>query len=135
MGIFPAHIREEDKAVQTVMEHCLMAAKIAGDALQGVGLKHTAYLAGLLHDMGKMTEEFRTYIQKAANGEPVRRGSVNHTFAGCRFLLENFHKSSSDPYSYVTSEILAYAVGAHHTRATNSPGSIFIERSSIKRGV
>lgn len=114
MNIFPAHIRETDGAMQTVSEHCRETAAYAKKALQDIRLGNTAYLAGLLHDMGKMTEEFSAYIQKAANGQPVRRGSVNHTFAGCRYLLESYHNRKSRPFSFITAEILAYAIGAHH---------------------
>ena len=114
MNSFPAHIRETDRAIQTVSEHCLGTAAYAQKALQDINLGNAAYLAGLLHDMGKMTEEFNTYIQKSANGETVRRGSVNHTFAGCRYLLEKYHKDISNQSSFVAAEILAYAIGAHH---------------------
>lgn len=114
MNIFPAHIRETDGAMQTVSEHCRETAAYAKKALKDISLGNTAYFAGLLHDMGKMTEEFSAYIQKAANGESVRRGSVNHTFAGCRYLLESYHNEKSRPFSFITAEILAYAIGSHH---------------------
>lgn len=114
MNIFPAHIRETDGAMQTVSEHCRETAAYAKKALKDISLGNTSYFAGLLHDMGKMTEEFSAYIQKAANGESVRRGSVNHTFAGCRYLLESYHNEKSRPFSFITAEILAYAIGSHH---------------------
>lgn len=114
MNIFPAHIRETDGAMQTVSEHCRETAAYAKKALKDISLGNTAYFAGLLHDMGKMTKEFSAYIQKAANGEPVRRGSVNHTFAGCRYLLESYHNGQLRPFSFITAEILAYAIGSHH---------------------
>lgn len=43
----------------------------------------------------------------------MKRGSVNHTFAGTRLLLERYHTKPED-YADVVSEILALAVGAHH---------------------
>ncbi|MEG2930858.1 MAG: winged helix-turn-helix domain-containing protein [Ruthenibacterium sp.] len=50
----------------------------------------------------------------AAAGGPVRRGSVNHTFAGARFALERWHNSAQPTCQSMTAELLAFAVAAHH---------------------
>lgn len=63
---------------------------------------------------GKFSENFKNYIEKAADGEKVQRGSVNHTFAGVRFLLEKHSDEQLSGFSDIVLEILAYAVGAHH---------------------
>lgn len=42
------------------------------------------------------------------------RGSVNHTFAGCRLLLERYHPHCSDPMRMLAAELLTVAVGSHH---------------------
>ncbi len=79
-----------------------------------VGLKKTAYLAGLLHDLGKYKVEFREYLEKAAKGEKVKKGSVNHTFAGVIYLFEQYQHEKTDKFDRLTSEVIAYAIGAHH---------------------
>ena len=109
-----AHIAPDDRE-QTVEEHCQNAAKIAEEALLPIGLGKTAYLAGLLHDTGKFKEEFTVYLQKAVREENAVRGSVNHTFAGVRYLLEQWHGAGEEfVESDLTAELLAYAVGGHH---------------------
>lgn len=94
---------------QTVAEHCRSTAKFAEKCLETAGLSQAAYLAGLLHDAGKCKEEFQLYIKDGG-----RRGSVNHTFAGCRMILERFHGEFSQRLEDVTAELLAYAIAAHH---------------------
>ncbi len=113
---YPAHIRKVDgkKYIQTVEEHCRGVAEIAAELLRDIGLEKTAYLAGIIHDLGKFSENFKNYIEKAADGEKVQRGSVNHTFAGVRFLLEKHSDEQLAGFSDIVLEILAYAVGAHH---------------------
>ena len=113
---YPAHIRKVDgkKYIQTVEEHCHGVAEIAAELLSDIRLDKTAYLAGIIHDLGKFSENFKNYIEKAADGEKVQRGSVNHTFAGVRFLLEKHSYKQLSGFSDIVLEILAYAVGAHH---------------------
>lgn len=113
---YPAHIRRfgEGFEYQSVAEHCRHVAVYAAVSLRAVGLYSTGYLAGLLHDMGKNTSVFRTYIEKASRDEPVVKGSVNHTFAAVIYLLERYHVNNSPGYPTLTCEILAFAVGSHH---------------------
>lgn len=113
---YPAHIRNVDgkKYIQTVEKHCHGVAEIAAELLSDIGLEKTAYLAGMVHDLGKFSENFKNYIEKAADGEKVQRGSVNHTFAGVRFLLEKHSDEQLSGFSDIVLEIIAYAVGAHH---------------------
>ena len=69
---FPAHINK-DGTVQTVGQHCKNTAELSKMDLCKLGLADTAYLAGLLHDAGKCTDKFRSYIEKASRGENVYR--------------------------------------------------------------
>lgn len=115
---YPAHIRidaDGTKTVQSCADHSINSAKYASAVLETVELSQSAYLAGLLHDCGKFKNEFQTYLEKAASGDPVYRGRVVHTFAGARYLLERFHTHSGELTLEDTAcEMLAYAVGAHH---------------------
>ena len=114
---YSAHIRVNSvgfKMSQTCTEHSRSAAQYAGEALRGSHLQNTAYLAGLIHDMGKYKCSFQNYLEHQVNGETLSRGSVIHTFAGVKYILNRYHKEEKRPYQNMTSELLAYAVGAHH---------------------
>ncbi|MCR5624231.1 MAG: CRISPR-associated helicase Cas3' [Lachnospiraceae bacterium] len=114
-----AHITKDkqgEEVKQSLKEHSLNTANYAKDALKGTGFESCAYLAGILHDMGKAKEEFQDYLIKGYNGEKVVRGSVNHTFAGVIYLLEKYHilSTKDDRYKCLTAEILSFAIGSHH---------------------
>ena len=115
-----AHIRttEDGQRIQTVEEHCRNVANITAKNLVTLDLYHTGYLAGLLHDIGKCTHLFDEYIKASFKGEIVRRGSVNHTFAGVIFLFERYFcinaKTKDDILRNLTCEIISYSIGAHH---------------------
>lgn len=111
---FYAHKREtEDGAVayQTLREHSEQTAQYASTCLKCCKLDKSAYFAGILHDVGKYKAEFQNYLEE---GDESKRGSVNHTFAGCRYILEKFHGQRAARVEDVTAEIVAYAAGAHH---------------------
>lgn len=114
---FPAHIKFDNGYIeQTCTEHSRCAAEISGAVLEKSGLSGCGYFAGLLHDLGKFKPSFKEYIIAASHGENVQRGSVVHTFAGVRYILEHFHSKNTNNLSYddIAAEILAYSVGAHH---------------------
>ena len=111
-----AHItvRSGMRIEQSLSEHCVQTAKYAAERLQSIGFFHMAYLAGLLHDMGKATKRYNDYLEDAFSGKPVVRGSVNHTFAGVIYLFEKYHNKESSAESQLATEILSYAFGGHH---------------------
>lgn len=109
-----AHKRETvdgETVCQTVWAHLAGAARRAAECLRSVGLESAAYLAALLHDVGKFTTDFQQYL---AEGDRSARGRVIHSFQGCRYLLEQFHHETDPIQSIIASELLAFAVGAHH---------------------
>lgn len=113
---YPAHIRLDSNKqyiVQSVEEHCKNVANIAKDILSPVGYGNIAYLAGVLHDIGKFTPNFSDYIWRAARGEDVRRGSVNHTFAAVRYIMFQYTYGKNCVLDFMY-EFLSVAMASHH---------------------
>ncbi len=110
-----AHLTKKDevRVEQSLRKHCVQTAEYASVSLKDIGFYHMAYLAGLLHDMGKATRKYNDYLEDAFAGKQVVRGSVNHTFAGVIYLLENYC-SESILQKKLAVEIIGYAIGAHH---------------------
>ncbi len=135
MECFLAHIRRdqagEDEAVQTAKAHCRKTAEYAGRTMEMAGLSAAGYLAGLVHDAGKYTSQFQMYLR---DGEG-RRGSVNHTFAGVRLLLERFFTEDGFSVNFwpwrpavITACSTAWTAKGKAAFATGSPGPIPVMR-------
>ena len=111
---FIAHIRKEKDTdiIQTITKHCQKTAKYCSETTKALGLENLGYYVGIIHDAGKFSNEFQEYIKKAANGENVRRGSVNHTFAAVAYTLKQFH--NDELHKQLTAELAAWTIGSHH---------------------
>ena len=66
-----AHRRKQDGAVQSLEEHLLGVAEIAKSFATKIGLEEQGELIGLLHDLGKYSKEFQTYLTCTANPLPT----------------------------------------------------------------
>ena len=86
-----AHMRKSDYKIQTVQEHLTLVSLLAKEYGEKAGFSSMAELAGFLHDMGKNTKAFSTYIQNAVKetGEPLER--IDHSSAGAKYLYENYY--------------------------------------------
>lgn len=114
---FIAHIRESDRHIQSVAEHLLGVKVLAESYGEKIGVKHIAGLAGMLHDLGKYTDEFRDYILEAVENpeHPPKRGSVDHSTAGGKFLYDKLHKGEPSRTRWILAEIVGNAIISHHS--------------------
>lgn len=118
MGMkYIAHIREKDKQIQTVEEHLLEVKELAESFGDKIGVKHIAGLAGMLHDMGKYTEEFRNYILAAVFHPETApaRGTVDHSTAGGKLLYDLYHTKNIKEIPARLAEIVGNAIISHHS--------------------
>lgn len=127
MNNFIAHIRGNDGVEQLLVNHLKEVQQIAEDIGQKIGIPHVTGLAGMLHDMGKYSDDFQNYLREAvANPDnPPKRGSVNHSTAGGKFLMERYHKSfqPNTKVSPLLIESVANAIYSHHGQLLDMVGT------------
>ena len=67
-------------------------------------------IGGKLHDIGKLTEVFNNYIHNVGNS---KRGDIDHSFAGAKFLLENF-SGADKSFEQKTAALIGRVILTHH---------------------
>jgi CRISPR-associated endonuclease/helicase Cas3 len=105
---FYAHSVEGHEAVvwQSLSGHLLAVSDLAAQFAKAFDGGHLAACAGLLHDLGKYTEEFQARLR----GSPHK---VDHSTWGARVVLERYK-----PWG----QLLAYAIAGHHAGLANGEG-------------
>ena len=86
---------------QPLAAHLAQVAALAGCRGARFGAEQAAFLAGLLHDLGKYTRGFQRRLE---GGE-----RVDHASAGARAVLDR-----AAPRDRRMAELIAYAIAGHH---------------------
>ena len=106
-----AHLKRDENNIvksQTIKEHSFNVAYRTANKLKKLNLYNIGMVVGLLHDMGKCSNDFQNYVKNGGT-----RGSVIHTFQGLKYVCENLGDNGS-LYEMIARDICAYAIGAHH---------------------
>jgi CRISPR-associated endonuclease/helicase Cas3 len=98
---------------QSVKGHSENTARLCCRTLQKIGFNSLGFLVGIIHDMGKLSDEFQEYILKD-NG--ALRGSVNHSAAAAEYIYNNFYINEQDLKRRLTAQLIIDAVYSHHGR-------------------
>ncbi len=118
-----AHQRKIDGAVQKLEDHLLGVADIAKSFAVKIGLKEQGELVGLLHDLGKYSNEFQVYLKSAVGlinpdeddfvDARGLRGKVDHSTAGAQLVWEELSKQGSA--GLIAGQVLALCIASHHS--------------------
>ncbi|MFB4212495.1 CRISPR-associated helicase Cas3' [Shouchella sp. JSM 1781072] len=115
--MFVAHYREYDLAKQSVREHLLESKALAEVCGCKLNLQYVAGLAALLHDLGKYSDDFQTYLYEAVfqkDNPTFKRGEVDHATAGGKLLYEMYYQKENAPHEKLLVEIVGNAIISHH---------------------
>lgn len=117
-----AHRRKADGEHQSVRTHLHEVSEIAGLLAGKVGLQVEGELIGLLHDLGKHSNEFQNYIKSSfglinqdedayVNARSLK-GKVDHSTAGAQYVWRELSKKGN--MGQIAGQIMALCVASHH---------------------
>lgn len=113
---YPAHYRLNDDTIQTLEEHLQGVMTMCERFAEGIHFSYTGKLVGMLHDIGKYTDEFYEYITEAIHmekaGEKKLKRNVDHGKYGALLVLDRYHNGNA--LERVVSEIIAMVICYHH---------------------
>lgn len=113
--MFCAHINPITLKEQSVKKHSYNVSKMATEYCAKIALAETGKLTGLLHDMGKVTDIFNSYIHYSLMNPNDKsfKGSIDHSTAGAKFIYDNFY-NSTDQFQRLTAQLISLVICSHH---------------------
>ncbi len=119
-----AHYRKEPPASQPLSEHLFGVAKLARRFAAKVGLADQGELLGLLHDLGKSSQQFQAYLKSAVGllnqdedadfvNAADLRGKVDHSTAGAQLLWREL--GAQGGMGSIVGQMLALCIASHHS--------------------
>lgn len=119
-----AHIAD-DKREQSLAEHLLQVSKRTRRLAKKIHLEKAGELIGLLHDLGKATAVFQSYLlsfHKEGGVEPQdeMRGKIDHSTAGAQIAWREFIAESQDELARELACQLVLPIVSHHSGLIDS---------------
>lgn len=120
---FVARYRQSDGTPQTLLEHLEGTSALSSLFAGKIGLPVFGELMGLLHDLGKYSNDFQSYIKSSAGMiEPddddyvesrAMKGKIDHSTAGAQYLREHAKKDSK--FWQIASDMMSLCIASHHS--------------------
>lgn len=117
-----AHVRK-DGYKQYLYEHLHGVGANAYKFAKKIGLGDYGKLIGLLHDLGKFSEEFQNYLKSAVGiinpdeddfvDSKGLKGKIDHSTAGAQFVFQAFADKGQE--GKLIGQILALCIASHHS--------------------
>ena len=101
---------------QPLMNHLCAVAERARAFAEPFGLANTAYVCGILHDLGKYSTAFQRYLDDAMKGKPTHPGDVHHAWQGA---LEVFAAVDRGEIALGLADLVGNIVASHHGELTD----------------
>lgn len=108
---YPARYIAETMREQSLLEHSSNVSEGCARRMSLLGLESLGRLTGLIHDAGKLSEDFIEYLR---GGEKARRGTVKHSCVGAEYIYNTFYKNSEEPYERLAAQLIIDSVYCHH---------------------
>ncbi len=105
------------------MDHLEGTSALTSQFASKIGMPCFGELMGLLHDLGKYSKEFQTYLKSSGGKiEPDddeyidakrMKGKIDHSTAGAQYLRN--HCKSNSKFLQIAIEIMALCLVSHHS--------------------
>lgn len=119
-----AHIRGSDGSFQPLKGHCVNVGTLCTRAGTPLALGETAGLIGLMHDMGKATQAFSEYLQKAVLHGASVPSPHYHAPTGAIYAYRRWFLTARSSLDRLCAQIIALCILGHHAGlcdCTNAP--------------
>ena len=121
---FAAHHRKEDDEWQALLAHLTGVSALAQQFAGKLNLGKLGELIGLLHDFGKYSQDFQTYLKSAIGvlnqdededwvDSASLKGKVDHSTAGAQMIWHALNGKGS-MYS-IAAQVASLCVASHHS--------------------
>jgi CRISPR-associated endonuclease/helicase Cas3 len=118
-----AHRRGKDGKIQSLINHLQGVSKKAGEFTSRIGLKEQGELIGLLHDIGKASQEFEQYIKSSVGlinpdeddyvDAAGLKGKVDHSTAGAQLVYRTLAQNRNE--TRFIAQVLSLCIASHHS--------------------
>lgn len=119
-----AHYRTIDNHSQLLVDHLLGVANTARSLADKIGLADAGELLGLLHDAGKYSQAFQTYLKSAVGllnpdddeefvNSKGLKGKIDHSTAGAQWVWRTL--SEQGKKGQIAGQILTLCLLSHHS--------------------
>lgn len=121
-----AHRREKDGEIHWLSQHVAEVSKKTGAFASKIGLKEQGEITGLLHDIGKASQEFQQYIKSRVGllnpdedgySDSVK-GEVDHSTAGAQLVYSELYSKGKE--ANFVAQVLALCLASHHSGLIDS---------------
>ncbi|MCI0446343.1 CRISPR-associated endonuclease Cas3'', partial [bacterium] len=122
------HVRDRDKKIQSLEEHLSAVSNYAGQFAGKIGLTEIGEILGLLHDVGKASDEFQNYIRSGTGliredsqdwvDVKAKKGKVDHSTAGAQIIYQKL--SERGDKATATALAMALCIASHHSGLIDS---------------
>ncbi len=119
---FIAHKRK-DGTEQPLIDHLSEVGEITAHLASKLGVSNAGKLIGLLHDLGKFSKDFQSYIGSATGKiNPDEddyvdfkglKGKIDHSSAGAQWVWENCHRWGAQ--GQLVGQLLSLCIASHHS--------------------
>ncbi len=132
MPSFAAHYRERDGEWQSLDAHLAGVGELAAGFAAKLGLQDLGLLLGLLHDLGKYSHAFQSYLKSATGAlnqdededwvdAQNLKGKVDHSTAGAQFAWRALSQGSQS--EQIAAQVLALCIASHHSGLVDCVGA------------